>query len=73
MLNRNEFKWALKEAGFVLTKTEYDSLFRYFDKNADDKITYNEFLNGLRGDSYNEARRQVVDEAFRKFDKDGCG
>lgn len=44
LLNRNEFKWALKEAGFVLTKTEYDSLFRYYDKNADDKISYEEFL-----------------------------
>lgn len=44
LLNRNEFKWALKEAGFVLTKTEYDSLFRYYDKNTDDKISYEEFL-----------------------------
>jgi len=48
ILNRNEFKWTLKESGFVLTKTEYDSLFRYFDKNADDKIIYNEFLNCLK-------------------------
>ena len=44
LLNRNEFKWALKEAGFILNKTEYDSLFRYYDKNADDKISYEEFL-----------------------------
>jgi len=27
----------------------------------------------LRGDTYNESRKAVVDEALKKFDRDGCG
>jgi calcyphosin len=52
-LERDEFTWALKEAGIVLTKTESDNLFKYFDKNNDNLITYQEFLRGVRGDLYN--------------------
>ena len=35
-LDREEFKWALKELGIQFTKTEFDNIFKYFDKNCDD-------------------------------------
>ncbi|CAD8068985.1 unnamed protein product [Paramecium primaurelia] len=47
-LNRQEFQWAMKESGFLLTKTEYDNLFRYFDKNCDDEVSFVEFISFLR-------------------------
>lgn len=55
-----------------MTKTEYDNLFKYFDKNCDDSIHYNEFLFGLRGD-LNERRKAVVKLAFEKLDKNKNG
>ena len=33
----------------MLTKTEYDNIFRYFDKNCDDEIPFHDFINFLRG------------------------
>lgn len=63
----------MKEAGVVLTKTESDNLFKYFDKNYDDQVSYTEFLRGLRGDSYTQKRRDIVDRAFAKLDKDKSG
>ena len=71
-LDREEFKWALKEAGFTLTKTEENNLFRYFDKNCDDQVSYKEFIRIIRGDM-NEKRRNIVNQAFKKLDKDGSG
>lgn len=48
VLDRAEFTWALKELGFNLTKNELDNLFRYFDKNFDDQVSYVEFIKQLR-------------------------
>lgn len=33
----------------MLTKTEYDNIFRYFDKNCDDEVSFDEFIGFLRG------------------------
>lgn len=38
----------MKESGFLLTKTEYDNLFRYFDKNCDDEVSFVEFIGFIR-------------------------
>lgn len=38
----------MKESGFNLTKTEYDNLFRYFDKNCDDEVSFVEFIGFFR-------------------------
>jgi Ca2+-binding EF-hand superfamily protein len=46
-LSRDEFVWVLKEAGLTLSKIEFEKIFRFFDKNLDNRITYNEFLGGL--------------------------
>lgn len=71
-LCRSEFCWVLKEAGFHLTKNEFDNIFRYFDKNCDDEISYNEFMQLIRGEM-NERRLNAVAIAFKKLDKVGNG
>jgi Ca2+-binding EF-hand superfamily protein len=67
-LDRQEFTWGLKENGHVLSPSEFERLFKYFDKNNDGVLNYNEFLVGLRG-NLNARRRAVVQRAFKKFDK----
>jgi Ca2+-binding EF-hand superfamily protein len=62
-LDRAEFMWGLRENGHVLTPSEFERIFKYFDKNNDGKIDYDEFLRGLRGDM-NERRRALVGLAF---------
>ena len=47
-------------------------MFKYFDKNNDGSLDYNEFLVGLRG-NLNARRRAVVQRAFKKFDKTNNG
>lgn len=71
-LCRSEFCWVLKEAGFHLTKNEFDNIFRYFDKNCDDEISYKEFMGYIRGE-LNERRLSVVGQAFKRLDKAGDG
>jgi len=43
-LDRDEFRWALKENGHSLTKVELDRIFRYFDRNGDNEVGYKEFM-----------------------------
>jgi Ca2+-binding EF-hand superfamily protein len=57
---RTEFQWALKEAGFNLTKTEQDQIFRFFDKNFQDRVSYVEFLSFFRGEYYNAQKKAAV-------------
>lgn len=54
-MDRTEFMWGLKENGHNLTPSEFERIFKYFDKNNDGKICYDEFLRGLRGEM-NERR-----------------
>lgn len=72
IFDRAEFQWAMKDAGIQLTKTEFENIYKYFDKNCDDQISYNEFLFFLRGD-LNERRKAVIKLAFEKLDKDKTG
>lgn len=53
----------MKEAAVQLTKTEYDNLFRYFDKNCDDLISQAEFIGSIRP-PLDEKRFEVVSAAF---------
>jgi len=67
-LCRSEFCWVLKEVGVQLTKNEFDNIFRFFDKNCDDEISYKEFIGFVRGE-LNERRMNIVREAFGKLDR----
>jgi len=49
-LDRYEFMWGLKENGHNLSPSEFERIFKYFDKNNDGKVNYDEFLRGLRGE-----------------------
>ena len=71
-LDRHEFSWALKENGHALTKTELDKLFRYFDKNGDDQVSYNCFMEAIRP-AMSQCRTDCVKGVFAKLDADGRG
>lgn len=64
--------WGLKENGHNLSPSEYERLFKFFDKNNDGSLDYDEFLRGLRGD-LNDRRRGLVHLAFKKLDRTGDG
>lgn len=64
--------WGLRENGFNLTPSEFERIFKFFDKNNDGKISYDEFLRALRGDM-SQRRRDLVMLAFKKLDKTGDG
>jgi len=49
-MDRNEFMWGLRENGHSLSPSEFERIFKFFDKNNDGRISYDEFLRGLRGD-----------------------
>lgn len=71
-IDRHEFAWAMKENGHTLSALEFERLFKYFDRNSDGVVDYDEFLRGIRGE-LNERRREAVHEVFRKLDRTGDG
>jgi Ca2+-binding EF-hand superfamily protein len=71
-LDRYEFQWGLRENGHKLSPAEFEKIFKYFDKNNNGKIAYNEFLRAIRG-SLNESRIALVKQVFKKLDKTGDG
>jgi Ca2+-binding EF-hand superfamily protein len=65
-LTRDEFVWALKEIGLALTKTDYDKLFRHFDRNMDNRVSYKEFLGQFIND-LNVSRMQHAEDIYRRL------
>ena len=57
-LDRYEFQWGLKENGLDISPSEFERIFKYFDRNNEGKISYDEFLRGLRGQM--DARRKAL-------------
>jgi calcyphosin len=49
-LDRHEIQWVLRQAGLKLSPSEFERLFKYFDKNGDGFISYTEFVHGVRGE-----------------------
>lgn len=62
-LDRYEFMWGLKENGHTLSPSEFERIFKYFDRNNDGKINFDEFMRGLRGE-INDKRRTLIQLAF---------
>ena len=58
-LDRTEMQWVLKQNGQNLSPSEYEKLFRYFDKNNNGKISSSEFIRGVRGE-LSKARSDMV-------------
>lgn len=52
----------------MLTKTEYDNIFKYFDKNCDDEVSFLEFISFVRV-PLNEFRANVVGKVFDTLDQ----
>lgn len=71
-LDRYEFQWGLKENGHDLSASEFERIFKYFDKNNDGKVSYDEFLRALRGD-LNAGRKNMIGLAFKKVDRTNDG
>lgn len=55
--------WGLKENGHNLSPSEFERIFKYFDRNNDGKVNYDEFLRGIRGEM-NDRRISIVYLAF---------
>jgi len=62
-LDRNEFTWCLKECNINLTKTDYEKIFRYFDSNNDNTVSFVEFIEALTS-PLTERRKQAVKYAY---------
>jgi Ca2+-binding EF-hand superfamily protein len=43
---------------------------QYFDKDFDGYVNFEDFLIGIR-QTPNELRQEIIDTAFKKFEKDG--
>jgi len=69
-LDYMEFKKAMKEMEF--NEGETQALFRFFDRDCNGFLSYDEFITGLRG-SLNERRQELVFMAFKVLDKSGDG
>lgn len=67
-----EFELILGRAGLFLKRQELTKLFRYFDRDQNERVSYNEFLRGLQGE-LNERRTSIIRQAFQKMDKTGNG
>lgn len=48
-LDRHELQWVLKENGHTLTPSEFERIFKYFDKNNEGFISISEFVAAVRG------------------------
>jgi calcyphosin len=71
-VSSEDFKWGLYDYGVHLTDEEFDLVLGAFDRNNDGMIDFTEFLVTLRGD-LSPARLVLIEEAFRRLDKDGSG
>jgi calcyphosin len=62
----------LGKFGVYMKPSELDEVFKTFDRNNDGRISFDEFIRGVRGEM-NARRRSLVLEAFRQLDKSGAG
>lgn len=65
-LDRHEVQWVLKQNGHDLSPSEFERLFKYFDRNGDNCISISEFVAGIRG-VLSECRDKVVNDAWRRI------
>lgn len=71
-LDSAEFEQALAAFGLFPKKVELQALMKFYDINGDGKISFEEFLNGLR-EEMSDRRKGMVGKAFAMLDKDGSG
>mmetsp|Transcript_8014 Transcript_8014/g.21040 ORF Transcript_8014/g.21040 Transcript_8014/m.21040 type:complete len:405 (-) Transcript_8014:1690-2904(-) len=71
-LNEEELTLTLRAFGVDIDVNEAGILLHAFDRSKDGKVSYDEFIAGLRG-HLNPTREDVVRQAFEKCDVDGSG
>jgi Ca2+-binding EF-hand superfamily protein len=65
-LDRHELQWVLKENGHTLTPSEFERIFKYFDKNNEGFISISEFVAAVRG-VLSAQRESVVREVYNRI------
>jgi calcium-dependent protein kinase len=65
-LDRHELQWVLKENGHSLTPSEFERIFKYFDKNNEGFISISEFVAAVRGE-LSAQRDAVVREVYSRI------
>ncbi len=71
-LDAFEFKNGLMDYGFALTDQQAEQVIKFFDKDNDGQVHFDEFLRYLKGD-INEFRRGLIMQAYDKLDINGDG
>ena len=69
-LDLYEFSKAIKDYMLGFTDSEIRALFSYFDYDRSGTLSYDEFLQSIRG-PLNASRKKLVVQAFNKLDRDG--
>ena len=64
MLSKRELKWGLSQFGVELNLRELDDVFANQDEDESGQLELEEFMHGLRGGELNDARYDVVQEAW---------
>lgn len=67
-INKDEFLSGLRDIGILFPKHDSEIIVQYFDKDIDGSVNFEEFLICIRG-CPNQTRQEVIDKAFKKFDK----
>lgn len=72
-LDRIEFTKAMQDYRISTDEHEINRIFNLFDRDGSNTIDYDEFLRTVVGNSLNDRRLPMVQQAFAKFDRDGSG
>lgn len=71
-LDLQELTKAIRDFKVDLSPNEIKILFNILDNDGNGEVVYDEFLREIRGEM-NNARKSLVDKAFKKLDTDGSG
>lgn len=71
-LDLQEFSKAMRDFRVDINESDTRRLFNYMDADRSGSIDYEEFMHRLRGE-LNAARRALINQAFKKLDKNGNG
>jgi len=66
-----EFKYGLRAFGIDISEDESALLLKNFDPSRSGRLSVNEILHIIRGDSLNERRTGIVVAAYNSLDKSG--
>jgi Ca2+-binding EF-hand superfamily protein len=71
-LNKNEMKNGFVDCGIKVSSQQLEDLFVFFDKDGSGSVSFEEFMDGLRGDMP-ASRLLVINQAYDHIDEDNNG